>query len=398
MSGAAAANSVSRWKADIPPIMVAGNELLIFTEAASLVASMIADIDKAHKRVWLETYIFADDASGQRVAESLSAKAGAGVESRLLYDAVGSYLTEKSFFADMREQGVDVHAYHTLFEALRHFSPLRLMNRRDHRKLLIVDDDIAYFGGMNIVDHGRDFRFINTPEEAAPHMGWRDFHVRLKGPAAQQVAASFARSWDQAHGRMLTARPVSYRRVHLPQAAESIYFFDSGHGLGFSRSDRVFRRILGSARHEAVIAMAYFVPVRRVLGAILRLRRDGRRVLVVVPSLGDMPLVRRASQYLYRKLLNRGIRIFERTNRMLHAKLVIVDRRWTVCGSANMDPRSLWVNLEFLAVINSETFARAARTVVAYELRHSRRVNSDEARPLYVRLLCALAWMLRWWL
>ncbi len=398
MSGVTTAQSVSRWRAVLPPIMVAGNELTIFAEAAPLFAAMIADIGSARQRVWLETYIFADDESGYRVAAAIGNKAGAGIETRVLYDAVGSYQTEKSFFADMREQGVEVHAYHTLFEALRHFSPLRIMNRRDHRKLLIVDDEVAYFGGMNIVDHGRDFRFMDTTEEAAPTIGWRDFHVRLKGPAAQQVAASFARSWDQAHGRMLTARPKAYRRVHLPQRAESIHFFDSGHGLGFSRADRVFRRILRGSQHEAVIAMAYFVPVRRVLGAILRLRRQGRRVLVVVPALGDMPLVRRASQYLYRKLLNRGIRIFERTNRMLHAKLVIVDKRWTICGSSNMDPRSLWINLEFLAVIKSEAFAQAARSIVAYELRHSRRVSPHEARPLHLRILCALAWMVRWWL
>lgn len=398
MSGTAVIESASRWKAVLPPIMVAGNELTIFAEAAPLFAAMISDIAGARHRVWMETYIFADDASGNRVADALSSKAREGVETRLLYDAVGSYLTEKAFFADLREQGVDVHAYHTLFEALRHFSALRIMNRRDHRKLLIVDDEVAYFGGMNIVDHGRDFRFMDIPEEAAPTVGWRDFHVRLKGPSAQQVAASFERSWDQAHGRMLTARPKAYRRVHLPQRTESIHFFDSGHGLGFSRGDRVFRRILRGAQHEAAIAMAYFIPVRRVMGAILRLRRQGRRVLVVVPSLGDMPLVRHATQYLYRKLLNRGVRIFERTNRMLHAKLVIVDKQWTICGSSNMDPRSLWINLEFLAVIKSEAFARAARGIVAYELRHSRRVPPHETRPVHVRMLCALAWLLRWWL
>lgn len=387
-----------RWKAVVEPITVAGNQLTIYAEAAPLFAAMIADIASAQRRVWVETYIFADDGSGHQVAEALAAKASSGVQTRLLYDAIGSILTKKEFFTDLRKQGVDVHAYHTFFEALRRFSPLRIMNRRDHRKLLIVDDDIAYFGGMNIVDHGRDFRFMNTPEEAAPTLGWRDFHVRLVGPAARQVAASFERSWDQAHGRMLTARPKAYRRVHLPQHDESIHFFDSGHGLGYSRADRVFRRILRGTQRESVIAMAYFVPVRRVLGAILRLRRQGRRVLVVVPALGDMPLVRHASQYLYRKLLNRGIRIFERSNRMLHGKLVIVDKRWTICGSSNMDPRSLWINLEFLAVIKSEAFARAARGIVAYEVMHSRRVAPHETRPLHIRLLCGLAWLLRWWL
>ncbi len=398
MHASSTADTPSRSAAKMPPILVAGNELTIYAEAAPLFESMIMDIRSARRRVWMETYIFADDGSGSRIAEELSAAAQRRLDARLLYDSVGSMLTEKSFFSDMRDQGVDVHAYHTFFEALRHFSPLRIMNRRDHRKLLIVDDEIVYFGGMNIVDHGRDFRYLNTPEEAAPTVGWRDFHVRLKGPAAQQVAASFERSWDQAHGRPISVRPRAYRRVHLPQHDESIHFFDSGHGLGYSRADRVFRRILRGAQREAVIAMAYFVPVRRVLGAILRLRRDRRRVLVVVPAMGDMPLVRHASQYLYRKLLNRGVRIFERSNRMLHAKLVIVDKRWTICGSSNMDPRSLWINQEFLAVIKSDAFARAARSIVAYELHHSRRVSPNETRPIHIRMLCGLAWLLRWWL
>lgn len=375
-----------------------GNKLRVFAEAEQLFVAMLADIAAAKKRVWMETYIFADDASGSLISAALVKCAASGIETRLLYDSVGSVLTEASFFKEMADEGVDVHAYHTWFEALKHLSALAIMNRRDHRKLLVIDDRVAYFGGMNIVDHGRDFRYLDVPEEAAPELGWRDFHVRLEGPAQQDVAASFERSWQHAHGQPISIRPRAYRRARLSEGKGSIHFFDSGHGLGFSRGDRVFRHILRGTQHSAVIAMAYFIPVRRILGAILRLRRHGRRVTVIVPVLGDMPLAKYATQYLFTKFLRRGVRIFERTNRMLHAKLVVVDKQWTICGSSNMDPRSLWLNLEFLAVIKSRDFAKIARCICAYEIKHSRRVVMDPHRPMGKRFLSALAWALRWWL
>lgn len=381
-------------------IEVAGNALSLYTEAPVLFHAMLADMAAAKSRIWLETYIFANDASGRAIAGALMRRAAEGLDVRVLYDAVGSQATGPELFSDLRGAGVQVHAYHSLWEALRKFSFFTILNRRDHRKLLVIDDVCAYFGGMNIVDHGRDLTFLQTDELQAPTLGWRDLHVRLQGPQQQEIAHSFHRSWLHAKGQYLRRRPKEYRRVKLIPAEESIHFFDSGPGLSFSRAARVYRKLLRRARHQVVIAMAYFIPVRRVLRALLAARRRQVRVHVIVPAKTDVRIAQLATRYLYHKLLRSGIRIYERASRVLHSKVVVIDRQWTILGSANIDPRSLWTNLEFLAVIRSPRFAAAIRRICRYELRHSRRVRlaDVEHNTTGEKILNTLAYWLRWWL
>lgn len=293
-----------------------------------------------------------------------------------------------------------VHAYHGIWEALRRFSFFTIFNRRDHRKLLIVDDRSAYFGGMNIVDHGRDLRFLNTDEQEAPTTGWRDLHVRLVGPQQAEVAQSFERSWRHAKREHLSRRPQRYRRVKLAEGEDSIHFFDSGPGLKFSRAPRVYRRVLRRAEKNIVIAMAYFIPVGRVMGQLLAARRRGVRTSVILPAKTDVLVAQYATRHLYKRLLRSGIRLFERNNRVMHTKLVVVDRQWSVIGSSNMDPRSLWINLEFLVVIRSRLFAQAVCRICGYELRHSRRITAEDLarRSTWQRIVDFLAYAVRWWL
>ena len=122
------------------PVRVAGHDLHLFVETWPLLKAMIEDIRAARRRIWLETYIFHNDAAGKAIAEALKERARAGVEVRLLYDAVGSQATPTSFFMQLQSARVQVHAYHSLWEAFWNFSPLRILNHRDHRKLLVLDD------------------------------------------------------------------------------------------------------------------------------------------------------------------------------------------------------------------------------------------------------------------
>ncbi len=135
------------------PITVAGNELTVFVETPAMLEAMVRDIQKATRRIWLETYIFHFDAGAQRIRDALIEKARQGLDVRVLYDAVGSVATPASFFSPMIAAGAQVHAFHSLLEGFRRFRPLIILNRRDHRKLLVVDDTAGYFGGMNIIDN-----------------------------------------------------------------------------------------------------------------------------------------------------------------------------------------------------------------------------------------------------
>jgi cardiolipin synthase len=394
---------------------VAGHELTLFVEALPLITSMILDIRSAQQRVWLETYIFHDDAAGQAVAEALKERARAGVEVRLLFDAIGSQATPAALFDDLRRAGVQVHEYHSFWEALWRISPLRILNRRNHRKLLVIDDRVGYFGGMNVVDASSALT-IEQAEHLPLSAGWRDVHVRLIGPQQAELAESFDRSWRSAHGEKISRRPKAYRQAQLApltqpsppadggegwvRGEESIQFFDSGPGLKHTRAGRLFTQLIRAARKRLTLSMAYFLPVGMVLRNLVRARRRGVFVRVVVPGQSDVAVVQHATRHLYSVLLHRRFRIYERQVNMLHSKVMIVDDRWSVVGSCNLDARSLWINLEFVAVIQSRKLAGILNDIVAYEIAHSKRVTykAYRERSWWRRLVNRLAWMLRWWL
>src|SRR5262249_47377847 len=160
--------------------------------------------------------------------------------------------------------GVQLHAFHSLWEALWRFSALRVLNRRNHRKLLVVDDGAAYFGGMNLVDQGNAFT-VDRAEHLPMSSGWRDVHVRLTGPQQAEVAESFERSWRRARGERIKARSRAYRQGLLAGGEESIQFFDSGPGRRHTRAARIFSRLLRAARRRLTFSMAYFLPIGNVL-------------------------------------------------------------------------------------------------------------------------------------
>ena len=380
-------------------IQVAGHELTLFVESRPMIDAMAADIASAQNRVWLESYTIAADAAGQAIGDALEAQARDGRDVRVLYDAIGSQGTAAALFSRLRAAGAEVHAFHSLLYALRNFSLFEILNRRNHRKLLVIDDRVAYFGGMNIVDTvhpggrygGRSVRSRRL----------RDLHVRIVGPQVADVAESFERSWRRAHHLPVEHRPRAYRRVRLPRgSSDFIRFYDSGPGLLFSRAERVFTRLIGLSRRSVVMSMAYFLPTGRVLRTILRVRRRGSDVTIIVPGASDVPLVQRATRFLYTTLLKRRIAIFERQRSMLHSKAVVIDQLWTIVGSCNLDTRSLEINLEFLAVIRSAALAQAVAQICDEELSASHAVTLADCKrhSLWQRLLDRTAYLLRRWL
>lgn len=382
-------------------VVAVGHQWTIYVESAPLIAAMVQDILAARQRVWVEIYIFLDDTMGKRIGEALMDRARAGLDVRVLYDAIGSQNTSSGFWQQLAAAGVQLHAFHTLWEALARMRIFRVLNRRDHRKLLIIDDHVAYFGGMNLLDQAH---LGDNPKvgSMSGSLGWRDVHVRMEGPRQGEIAESFERSWCRAHRKRVKRRSPAYRQARLGTGTEkeSLHFFDSGPGLTHTRSSRVFRQLFGMARRSILMSMAYFLPVGLVLRDLLRAHRRGVHVRVVVPGLTDVRLVQSATRYLYAKLLRRRFHIYERQENMLHSKVMVVDDEWTLLGSSNLDPRSLWINLEFLAVVRSRALAAAIKDIILHELEHSRRIHLSEymQRGCWQRIVDSLAWTVRWWL
>src|SRR5438445_6376942 len=282
-------------------LTVADHELTIFAESPPLIDAVLADLRAARSRVWVETYIFVNDGAGQAIAQALAERARAGLDVRVLYDAIGSGYTPAAFFRRMETAGVRVHAFHSLWEALWRFSFFRVLNRRNHRKLLVIDDRVAYFGGMNLVDPGRNVGG-GRRQRRAESLGWRDIHIRLCGAQQGEIAESFDRSWRRAHHLPIAWRPRPYRQAQLAKDEEAIQFFDCGPGPKYTRAWRVFSRVLRNARRNITLSMAYFLPFGRAFRDLLNAHRCGVLIRRVVPWASDVALVQSATRHLYMKL------------------------------------------------------------------------------------------------
>lgn len=382
-------------------VTVAGNELTLFEESISFVAAIVADIRQAQHRVWLESYIVVDDDAGRAVADALIERAAAGLDVRLMYDAIGCMSTPQEYFDRLTAGGVKVHAFHTIRDHLWEIRSFRMLNRRNHRKLLIVDDRIGYFGGMNLVDQRGLATPIDTKVRHLPaSAGWRDLHIRLVGPKQVEIAHEMERLWQWKTRQPIASRAV-WPLVEMLQAdADDLRFFASRPGRRSRRIGRVIGPLIRRAKQEIIVSMAYFIPIGVVLRELLRARRRGVRVRVVVPGKSDVKLVQWATRHLCRRLLARGILIYERKDYMLHSKVIVIDGKRTVVGSANLDPRSLRTNLEFVAVIFSRSMAAAATRFCRHEIARSRRIRLSEIRrrPWWQRLRDRLSWSIRRWL
>jgi cardiolipin synthase len=383
-------------------IEVAGQQLTLYEESPPLIAAMVNDIRAARSRVWMETYIFANDRAGQAVADALSDRAQAGLDVRLMVDAWGSFSMPTAMIKRLRACGVQVHIFHGLGAALQgRLKFLRVLNQRNHRKLLLIDESIAYFGGMNVVDQSglhtpADAKSRNLPRQA----GWRDVHVRMVGPRQSEIAASCEQLWRRVHHQPRARQPRWQVQQMLTAPEDSMFFFDSRPTFKYRRPQRILAPLIRQARDEVSLSVAYFLPIGRLFGELLRARKRGVQVRVIVPGQSDVRPVQWACRHFYGFLLKRGFQIYERKDRMLHSKAMVIDQQWSMIGSCNLDARSLLSNLEFFAVFHSSPVALALKQVFLEDIRHSVRINIAHLRnrSWWQRLRDRTAWSLRRWL
>jgi len=296
----------------------ADEELELLAGGAIAYPRMLGAIAAAEKRVRLEVYRFRTDATGQTFMEALEAAARRGVQVEVVVDGWGSLFSGLSVVHRLRKAGCDARVYNRLLQMFRG----RL--RRNHRKLLLVDDRVVFLGGLNISD-----------EQTGPH-AWADLAVRITGPAATRLAQVLRKEHPT----------VTSSRVRLMLSTE----------LGGRHLRQSYLKAIGSAKRSIVMAQAYFLPDRRVLRAIRAAAQRGAAVTLLLPGRSDVPLARAAMRWYCRRLVKKGIRILEWPGGVLHAKAAIIDGREALIGSFNLDPYS-GINLEALAEIHDPVFA-----------------------------------------
>ncbi|MEM7167173.1 MAG: phospholipase D-like domain-containing protein [Planctomycetota bacterium] len=365
-----------------------GNGLELFHDGDQLFRSMLDAIRNAERRVYMEMYTFLADRTGWRFAYALAERAQAGVEVRIVYDAVGSFGLSASLLRLLHEAGVQTVVYHPVAPWRRHFT----LFRRNHRKVLTVDGTIGYVGGVNIGD---------------PWMGrrrgggnWRDTHLRVDGPAAGDLEMLFVDTWYRETGEELSRSPLP-REPQGDKAADARQVYIVG-GLGGPgrRIRRLYLIALGQARRRVVIANSYFVPDRKFRKALTHARRRGLRVQLLLPLRSDVRVAQLASQSFFSRLLRDGIEIYLWRPTVLHAKFAVIDDDWWTVGSSNLDHWSFQRNLEANAVVLDQESGRALSARFERDLRFADAVELSQwrRRPFLQKVLERLASLLRGWL
>lgn len=294
--------------------------------------ALFSAVAQARQAIHLEYYIYEPDSVGTRLRDLLAERARNGVQVRLLLDGLGSRHCSPAFLAPLRAAGAEVAWFHPLKAGHLLWRPT--LNLRTHRKIVVIDGSTGFTGGVNISD---------TQSERASSAAYHDLHLRLEGEVVRALQLTFAEDWHYATGAKLVD-PLHWPA--LPIGAIRCQLVPSGPDNPLSPIHRLYVETLHNAKRRVWMMTPYFVPDSAVLLALTNAALSGLDVRLLVPRRNDNRLVRAVARSFYPDLLAAGVRVFEFQPRMLHGKALLVDEEIAIVGSANVDPRSFWLNFE----------------------------------------------------
>ena len=345
-----------------------GHKVELLQGGQEFFPALIQSIDASLQEVRLETYIFHFDPSGEQVAAALVRAAQRGVLVCVVMDGIGTPLVPAPWVAQFAHAGVRWHRFSPLGR-LGYLIPMRW--RRLHRKLCVVDASTLFCGGINIVN---DFIDPNHGTQDAPRF---DFAVRVNGPLVQEAHKLVAQFWARLQlASDLGRLQLGQARQTMQAAAPPIAAVIRSAGVAWhtqaalvlrdnllhrARIERAYRKAIGAAQHEVLIANAYFLPGRKIRKALIHAARRGVRVRLLLHGRYEYFMQYHASRPVYGALLAEGIEIYEYSAGFLHAKVAVVDTRWATVGSSNLDPLSLLLAREANIVVQGADFATTLR-------------------------------------
>lgn len=367
--------------------LFAGNDATLLVDGPETFDAMLEAIIGAKQRILVESYIFDNQGIGEQMADAMLRKRDEGLEVRLIYDSVGSFETPVEFFDRLREGGVAVCEFNPV-SPIRRATGLLEFNNRDHRKVLVVDDRIAFTGGINVsrVYSSGGSGLGSEPADAASGEPWRDTHVRVAGPSVREILSLYEDTWhrqdcdDQLPSLIANEAPkVTDGAVATPPelGERLIAVIGSKAEDEASPLHRALLAAVEGATDSIHITMAYFVPDDRTLGALAAAAQRDVEVKLVLPGRSDSMLVLRAGQANYSGLLAAGVRIFERYDTILHAKTAVIDGVWTTIGSSNLDFRSMLHNDELNVVILGREFGAKIERLFEADMKEAVEITSE---------------------
>ena len=363
-----------------------GNRATLYRYGSEFFPALLEAIPQAEASICMEFYTINDDQTGRTVADALIAAAARGVRIYLLYDYIGCFDTPTAFFKRLSKGGVCCRA----FNPPPFRKGLAWFDKRDHRKIVVIDGWRVFTGGMNIADVYSGF--------GKKHTKWRDVGLRIEGEVGLELLRLFQETWTGECGTPPSGCSPAPRPQIVGDAKVSV--INGGPHLKRSFIRSAFRLAIAGASESIIIASPYFIPGPRVIRSLLRAAGRGVRVRLLLPHKSDVPLVRLVSRTYYAQLLRNGVEIFEMDRAVLHAKVLLVDGSWTMVGSANMDLRSFHRNYELNVVVDSHDFGAQVDEMLETDLAGARPIvlHEHERRGWSVRVLERLFSPVAWFL
>jgi cardiolipin synthase A/B len=355
--------------------LYAGNSVQVLRDGAQTFPAMFRAIGGARHFVDLEYYIFQDvQSDGQHLSDLLVQKSHGGVHVRVIYDAVGSLGTPAPFVARLRAAGVQLVQYNPI-------NPLRLFgrhspNQRDHRKILVADNEVAIVGGVNLSTTYESAPFSQGSSGGRPpspdHPVWHDLDLAIRGPVVPELTALFEEHWREQKGPPLAPDNAPPQRA---QGKQIVRVIGSSPAKFATRYYASVLTAFRTAQSSIWMTAAYFVPTHQELRALRSAARRGIDVRILLPSHTDVPAILPVQRSYYGTLLRAGIKVYERRTGIVHSKSIVVDGVWSLVGSSNFDQRSVLFNDEVDVVVLGNATANQLRQSMLSDMQQAQRID-----------------------
>jgi cardiolipin synthase len=372
------------------PVTHRHNSVELYHGGRQFFEAFFSALRSAEQTILLEYYLIHNDHIGRGLAQELAAAVQRGVSVKLIYDYIGCLDTPTAYFKKLSLHGVELMPFNVP-SFKRGFS---WFDKRDHRKMMIIDDSLAFLGGFNI---GEEYAGC-----MADTQNFRDLGFSIRGEAVFELKTIFHETW---HGEMgaTVDRAAPLQRPHqnaIKGGDAAVNIISGGPHQRRSYIREAFLVNIASAAEEILIATPYFVPGPRIIRSLLRAVRRGVQVKMLLPARSDIPLMLLLGRSSYTALLRGGVEIFELEREILHAKVMLIDAERAVIGSANLDQRSFHRNFEINCMVDNVQFGGQIRELLLEEIDGARVIELDvhERRGVLVRIMERVVNLFGWFL
>lgn len=350
----------------LPPMTATRADLLV--DGAAKYTALLEAVAQAREHIHLEYYIYLPDRTGTALRDALVERARAGVQVRLLLDAVGSGKTKRRFLQPLVDAGAEVAWFHPM--KLQWFWKRPWLNLRTHRKIVIIDGHVGFTGGINITDE---------EDERLRADAYRDLHLRLEGDVVRELQLVFIEDWAYATGQP----PLKLHNPPPQPGSIATQVLVSGPDSSWEAIHRLHVAAIHSAQRRVWLTTPYFVPGEAARMALTSAALGGLDVRLLVPKVCDSRLVTLAARSYFDELLEAGVKIHEYGPRMLHSKALLCDDDLVIIGSANFDHRSFRLNFEISVMFRDHGIAGSLAQLIQGECTLAPRVKPDRPQPLW---------------